>query len=105
MTNDKAYIEHPVFEQLSKFAKFYESLSFSVMSFVSMGTGSFVNIDTYVFSSMQGTLESIRDILAKGRINDAYALLRKYYDAAIINIYTNLYLDEHVSIENFLVEK
>jgi len=105
MTIDKAYIEHPVFQQISKFAKFYESLAFSVMSFVSMGTGSFVNIDTYVFSSIQGTLESIGDILAKGRVNDAYALLRKYYDAAIINIYTNLYLDEHVSIENFVVEK
>jgi hypothetical protein len=105
MTIDKAYSEHSVFEQISKFAKFYESLAFSVMSFVSMGTGSFVNIDTYVFSSMQGTLESIGDILAKGRVNDAYALLRKYYDAAIINIYTNLYLDEHVSIENFVVEK
>ena len=105
MTIDKTYIEHPVFEQISKFAKFYESLAFSVMSFVSMDTGSFINIDTYVFSSMQGTLESIGDILAKGRINDAYALLRKYYDAAIINIYTNLYLDEYVSIENFVVEK
>lgn len=105
MTIDKTYIEHSVFEQISKYVKFYESLAFSIMSFASMGTGSFVNIDTYVFSSMQGTLESIGDILAKGRINDAYALLRKYYDAATINIYTNLYLDEHVSIENFVVEK
>ena len=60
MKIDKAYSEHPVFEQISKFAKFYESLAFSVMSFVSMDTGSFVNIDTYVFSSMQGTLESIK---------------------------------------------
>jgi hypothetical protein len=105
MTTDNAYIEHPVFKQISKYAEFYESLTFSIMSFVSMGTGSTINIDTYVYSSIQGTLESIRDILAKGRVNDAYALLRKYYDAAIINIYTNLYLDEHVSIDNFVVEK
>jgi hypothetical protein len=105
MTIDKAYSEHHVFEQISKYAKFYQSLAFSTMSFVSMGTGSIINIDTYVYSSMQGTLESIGEILAKRRINDAYALLRKYYDAAIINIYTNLYLDEHVSIENFIVEK
>jgi hypothetical protein len=53
---------------------------------------------------MQGTLESIKDILLNGRINDSYALLRKYYDAAIINIYSNLYLNDHFSINNFIVE-
>ncbi len=102
---DKAYVEHPVFEQLSEYAQFYDSLSFSIMSFVPMGTQGILNFDTYIFSSMQGTLESIRDILIKGRMNDAYALLRKYYDAATINIYTNLYLDDHFNIDNFVVEK
>jgi len=105
MITDKSYVEHAVFEQLSKFAEFYKNLAFSIMPFVSMGVRSIVNIDTYVFSSMQGTLESIGDILAKGRINDAYALLRKYYDVAIINIYTNLFLDDHFDVENFVVEK
>ena len=70
-----------------------------------MGTQSVINIDTYIYTSMQGTLESIKDILLKGRINDAYALLRKYYDAATINIYTNLYFDDQFSIDNFVVEK
>jgi hypothetical protein len=102
---EKAYTEHSVFEQLSKYAGFYDMLSFSIMSFATMGTSSFLNIDTYVYSSMQGTLESIRNILINGRINDAYALLRKYYDAATINIYSNLYLEEHFSTENFVVEK
>jgi hypothetical protein len=105
MMMDNAYIEYPVFGQLSKYAEFYGNLSFSTMAFVTMGTKSIINIDTYVYSSMQGTLESIRDILINGRINDAYALLRKYYDVATINIYTNLYLDEHFNIENFVVEK
>jgi hypothetical protein len=105
MITDKAYIEHPVFEQLTRFAEFYKSLANSIMSFISMGTRSVINIDTYVYSSMQGTLESIHDILLKGHINDAYALLRKFYDATIINIYTNLYLDENFTIENFVVEK
>lgn len=102
---DKAYIEHPVFEQLSNYAEFYDKLSFSIMSFVSMGTQSIINIDTYTYTSMQGTLESIRDILIKGHVNDAYALLRKYYDAATINIYTSLYLADHFSIDHFVVEK
>jgi hypothetical protein len=105
MTMDKAYTEHPVFGQLSEYANFYGSLSFSIMPFVSMGTQSLLNIDTYVYSSMKGTLESIRDILMNGRINDAYTLLRKFYDAAIINIYTNLYLGDQFSIDNFVVEK
>jgi hypothetical protein len=105
MITEKQYAEHPVFEQLEKYSAFYDNLSSLIFQFVSMGTGSVLNIDTYVYSSMQGTLDSIREILLHGRINDAYALLRKYYDAGIINIYTNLYLDDHFSIENFVVEK
>lgn len=31
--------------------------------------------------------------------------MRKYYDSTIINIYTNLYLSDNFSIENFVVEK
>lgn len=102
---DEEFVSHPVFEQLSKYSEFYSHLSYSVMPFFTMNSGSFINVDTYVFSSMQGTLESINDILIKGRINDAYALLRKYYDAAIINIYTHLFYDDHFSFENFAVEK
>jgi hypothetical protein len=77
----------------------------SVFSFVTLGTKAFGNIDTYVYSSMQGTLESIRTILLAGRINDAYALLRKYYDSALINVYSNLYLRKNFSIDNLIVEK
>jgi hypothetical protein len=105
MITQKAYTENPIFEQLSKYSKFYDDLATSIMQFVSMGVHSVLNIDTYIFLSMHGTLESIRDILLRGYINDAYALLRKYYDAAVINIYTNLYLDDHFSAENFVVEK
>jgi len=99
------YTEHLIFSQLKEYSEFYESLSDSVMSFLTQGTLSVYNIDTYVYSSMQGTLESIHDVLIKGRISDSYALLRKYYDSAIINIYTNLYLDDHFSFDNFIVEQ
>ena len=85
--------------------KFYEQLSMSVFSFTTMGTKAICNIDTYVYSSMQGTLESMTTILLAGRINDAYALLRKYHDSAVINVYSNLYLHDNFSIENFIVEK
>ena len=98
------YENHPVFEKLTQYAAFYKDLSFSIMGFMSMGTKSILNIDTYVYSSVQGTLESIYAILAQGRINDSYALLRKYYDVAIINIYSDLYLEDHFSLENFIVD-
>lgn len=102
---DKAYTEHRVFAELERYAEFYERLAMSVFSFASMGTKAICNIDTYVYSSMHGTVESIKTILLAGRINDAYALLRKYYDSAVINVYSNLYLHDNFSIENFVVEK
>jgi len=105
MVNDPKYQEHEVFDELARYIEFYEHLAHVVFSFFSKGTGAFCNIDSYVFSSIQGTIESIRTILQQGRINDAYALLRKYFDSAIINIYSNLYLEEHFSITNFIVEQ
>ena len=72
---DKAYTEHRVFAELDRYANFYQQLAISVFQFVSMGTGAICNIDTYVYSSMQGTVESIKVILLAGRINDAYPLL------------------------------
>lgn len=101
----KAYQEHRVFAELGRYADFYEHQATSIASFVSMGTNAIINVDTYPYSSMQGTLESIRATLQSGRINDAYALLRKYYDSATINIYANFYLKDHFSIDNFVVEK
>lgn len=105
MINDRDYQNHAVFDDLAKSTAFYESLSYSVFGFVSTGTRAIGNIDSYLFSSIQGTLVSIGTILKDGRINDAYALLRKYYDSAIINIYTGLYLEDHVSVQNFVVEQ
>lgn len=102
---DKAYQEHRVFDELQRFMYFYARLAKSVFSFSTMGTKAICNIDTYVYSSMQGTVESMRTILLAGRINDAYALLRKYYDSTVINVYSNLYLHDNFSIERFTVEK
>lgn len=103
--DSEEYQKHHVFSELEKYAEFYESLSWSVTSFGSTGTDVVLNIDTHIFTSIKGTLESILLILKNGRINDAYALLRKYFDSAIINIYSNLYLEDHASIENFIVDK
>ncbi|MGM9507586.1 hypothetical protein ACS5NO_07660 [Larkinella sp. GY13] len=100
----KEYTDHKVFGQLSDLADFYNSLAHTTMRFMSQGTKATLNLDTYVFSSVKGTLDSIKELLSNGRINDSYALLRKYYDSTIINIYTNLYLNNHFNIDNFIVE-
>mgnify|MGYP007082188063 FL=1 len=100
----KEYTDHKVFGQLSEFAYFYNSLAHTTMGFMSQGTKAILNLDTYVFSSIKGTLDSIKEILLNGRINDSYALLRKYYDSTIINVYTNLYLNDHFGVDNFIVE-
>jgi len=102
---DQKYREHDVFGKITFYAEFYKDLSYHIMSWMSSGTESIFNLDTYVYSSMQGTLESIHDTLSKARISDAYALLRKYYNSTIINVYTNLYLEDEQSVENFIVEK
>jgi hypothetical protein len=102
---DIAYQEHRVFSALERYAHFYEQLSMSVFSFHTRGTMAICSIDTYVYSSMQGTLESISMVLKAGRINDAYALLRKFHDSVVINTYTALYLRNNFSLENFVVEK
>ena len=101
---EKEYLEHSVFVQLSQYADFYNSLAYSTMGFVGRGTKpSMFNLDMYIFTSLQNTLDSIKETLSKGRINDAYALLRKFYDSTIINIYTNLYLNKNS--DSFIVEK
>lgn len=103
--NTEAYRQHRVFAELARYADFYKQLAMAAFSFVSMGTKGLVNMDTYAYSSMQGTLDSIKSILMAGRINDAYALLRKFHDSVVINVYANLYLSDHFSIQNFVVEK
>jgi len=105
MVSGRDFQNHAGFSELERYIAFYKHLADSVFNFVSLGTRAICNIDSYLLSSIQGTLTSIRTILSDGRINDAYALLRKYYDSAIINIYSNLYLQDHFSIENFIVEQ
>jgi hypothetical protein len=102
---EKEYFDHKVFKQLAELTEFYSSLAISTMRFISQGTKAWLNMDTYVFSSIEGTIESIRDILLKGRINDSYALLRKYYDSTVINVYSNLYLKDHFNHKNFVVSQ
>ena len=93
-TDDPSYHSHPLFAALDRYTEFYEQLSMSIMGFVTMGTGAFINIDTYLYQSIGGTLNSIRVILAEGRVNGAYALVRKYFDSVTLSLYVGLYLND-----------
>lgn len=103
MIKDKFHLQHPIFSQLEEYIDFYDMFSISTLGWIKHGIASAINFDTYVFSSMKGTLESIKEVLKNLRIADAYALLRRYYDSTIINVYTNLYLEEHFNIETYFV--
>lgn len=105
LITDKTYQNHKVFKELDRYSEFYGELATSVFQFLALGSGTPLNHESYIFSSMQGTLESIKTILKNGRINDAYALLRKFHDSSIINTYCTAYLKEHFSTNNFVVEK
>lgn len=104
-TDNKSYTGHKVFAELEYFIQFYDQLSFSVPDTPIAGTDLIINPDALIYPSIQGTLESVQHVLKNGRIGDAYALLRKYYDSVIINVYIQLYLEENTSLEKFVVEK
>jgi hypothetical protein len=97
--------DHKIFPALEYYIEFYGLFSFGVMSFIPPGVHSFLNIDTYVYSSMQMSLDSIKNLLKLSRINDAYALVRKFYDSVIINIYYTLYIKNNIEQYNFIVDK
>ncbi len=102
MLSDK-YKKNPIYVEIEQTSKFYNFLSYTTLQFISSGTSSLVNIDTYIFGSIRGTLDSISLLLGNGQISDAYTLLRKYYDLVILNIYVNLYLEDNRSIDKLFV--
>lgn len=103
---DKEYQEHAIFNELEQYIQFYDRLSFSILQWLHMGIrGGIFNYESYLLSSVKGTIESIKTLLINGRLNDAYSLTRKYHDSVIINIYADLYLEDNFSIENMVVQQ
>lgn len=101
----KEYVEHEIFDKLSDFSRYYDGLSYCIGYWMGTGTTAVLNFESHIFSSMKGTLESISLILKDGKINDAYALLRKYYDSVLISAYVPAFVQEHHSIENLIVKE
>jgi len=91
----KEYREHIIFKNLDSIKDFYDFLSYSSFNFLPEGLpGTFPNIDTYIFSSIKGTIDSVCLLLNKAHINDAFAIVRKYFDEILLDIYFTVYRQE-----------
>lgn len=94
MTKNPAYPSHTVLGTLERYAEFYEHLSTLVSGFVTGGTPVVTGIDSLLYQSIGGTLRSVKVIIREGRINDGYALLRKYFDSVTLSLYVDLYFND-----------
>ena len=90
----KKYQNHSVFKLINEISENYNFFSYSSFNHLNLHLSLTTNIDSIIFSSLKGTLNSINDILKVGRINDAFSLLRKYYEGVIIDIYKSAYIKE-----------
>lgn len=103
--NSDEWINHEIFNKLKEIIDFYKLISFQVYWFITMWVKWVLTLDTYIFSSLQHSIDSINYTLSKWRINDSYALLRKFHDSCIMHIYINIYLENNFNIDNMVVEK
>lgn len=93
----KEYKENPIFSDMSLMMDTYEFLSFNSFGFMPDGLpGEWINYETYIFSSLKGTIESMKMLLASAHINDAYAVLRKYFDEIMISVFYAVYSDDQI---------
>lgn len=93
----KEYKEHEIFKNLDFIDKFYNFLSYNSFRFLPNGLpGTFPNIDTYIISSIKGTIDSVRLLLRNAHLNDAFAIARKYFDEIMLDIYISVYRQEQI---------
>jgi hypothetical protein len=85
------YDNHVVFTNLDIIKSFYDTLSYTTIGHVDSATliskRGISSPSTYIYGSIAGTIESISVLLHNGRCNDAFALMRKYCDSIILDIY------------------
>lgn len=90
----KEYDNNVIFQHLKIIQDFYTALSICNISFIEnaafISDSKVFSTSTYIYGSIEGTLESISILLHNGRCNDAFALVRKYSDSVILDIYRNI---------------
>lgn len=94
---------HFIFEQLNDFKNFYFSISENSSRKPTMGIQSPIPLNSYFFESIKNTIDSIIILLEKGRLGDAYVLMRRYYELILFQTYTDLKSKNEFSIDNLIV--
>ncbi len=85
------YYNHRIFTLLSDLESFYELLSDNSLGHADgLLLTQKLSIVNKIYASMQGSIESIKILVYIGRLNDAFALARKYYDAVTTDIYQSI---------------
>ena len=89
------YTSHKVFERLSAIKNFYTVIFNRSFGFIETPlTKNFINTKCVLYPSIEGTIDSINILLNNGHINDAFALIRKYSDAIVLDIYKSIIIKE-----------
>ena len=100
------YLNHEVFKTIEDIRGFYDRIGYGCFLYVAQGTKGITNYTSYIYSSIEGTLDSISTLLKKGRIKDAYSLIRILYDDILVEIYYDVLRKEKFDVfENFYVEE
>lgn len=89
--------------ELSYIKKFYEYLSDRIFYIPTSGITRISNITSSIIDSLIETVDSSYILAKKGRFNDSYSLMRKYYDAVILDIYINTYIKNEQNIDQLIV--
>lgn len=106
MIIDKNLKKHTCFQLIDECIEFYKDLSHSTLGFLTYyELGVIYNLDSDIFLSINNSLKSIKQILSSGQVNDAYALIRKFYDVIIINTYEIIILKDEMNSKKFNIER
>ncbi len=95
----ESYTKHKIFEEIEDYKEFYDSISFSCHCFVPNGVEAMLNYASYIFNSIQSTLDSVKILFENGRINDAYVLIRKLFDDILVEIYIDILRKDYFDYE------
>ncbi len=92
------YYNHKIFQLLSDLESFYNFLSYNCSNKCNgLLLTNILSIDSSIYSSMEGSIESIRTLVYIGRLNDAFTLVRKYYDATLTDTYKSILIKDEES--------
>lgn len=101
----ESYTTHRLFDELEYYEVFYDAIAMDCHRFIPNGVETMLNYASYIFTSIECTLGSIKMLLKTGKINDAYVLIRKLFDDILTEIYIDILRKDHFDYEENLIVK